>query len=63
MYHDFKRRSGVSDEEIRQKDEAIRGVLVPYPVEWYLENLRSAGFHSIEIINAAPAFVTFFAIK
>ncbi|MFZ3232523.1 MAG: hypothetical protein WA194_03195 [Patescibacteria group bacterium] len=53
----------MSEEEIEWKRKSVNGVLVPYPVEWYLETLKSAGFSSVEIVNAAPSFVTFLAIK
>lgn len=63
LYHDFKRSQGVSEEEIEWKRKSVSGVLVPYPVEWYLDTLKSVGFTNVEIVNAAPSFVTFLAIK
>lgn len=61
LYHDFKRHHGVSDEAIEAKDEAVKDVLVTYPLEWYLVTLRELGFMSVEIIGAHYSFVTFFA--
>jgi tRNA (cmo5U34)-methyltransferase len=63
LYHDFKRSCGVSDEEIQVKDEAIKEVLVTYPLQWYLVTLREIGFMSVEIIDAHYSFITFFAQK
>lgn len=62
-YHEFKRRNGVSDKAIRAKAEAIKGVLVPYPLEWYLHTLRAVGFGDVEIIDAHWCFVTFVCSK
>lgn len=63
LYHDFKRKSWLNDDQIRKKEESIRGVLVPYPLTWYFETIRKAGFSSIEILNAAPSFTTFLITK
>jgi tRNA (cmo5U34)-methyltransferase len=63
LYHDFKRSRGVSEDEIRTKDEAIKEVLVTYPLQWYLVTLREIGFTSVEIIDAHYSFTTFFSQK
>ena len=61
LYYDYKRAHGVSDAEIEKKRQQIEGVLVTYPLTWYLNALTSLGFEEIEIINANTAFVTFMA--
>ena len=63
LYYDFKRANGVSETEIEQKRAQIKGVLVTYPMTWYLETLHTLGFENIEIINANTAFITFIAIN
>ncbi|MGB0849360.1 MAG: class I SAM-dependent methyltransferase [Thiolinea sp.] len=63
LYHDYKRNHGVTDEEIEKKRRQIEGVLITYPLSWYLNALNNTGFEQIEIINANTAFVTFMAIK
>lgn len=57
-YHDFKRSQGMTEVEIRAKEEAIKGVLTPRPLGWYLETLKEAGFSKIEVINAHWCFNT-----
>lgn len=57
-YHDFKRAMGVSEKAIRQKEAAIKGVLVPMPLAWYQDTLRRAGFSNIEIIDSSWCFKT-----
>ena len=59
MYYDFKRANGVSDDYIKQKEEALKGCMHTVPCETYFNLLRDAGFSSIEIINSKYGFVTF----
>ena len=63
LYYDMKRANGLSESEIKQKQQQIAGVLVTYPLTWYIETLNDLGFKQIEVINANPAFVTFMAIN
>ena len=63
MYWDFKRRRGVSEEEIAAKANKIQGVLCNVSVSWYEEVLQSAGFASVCIAWARYGFVTFIARK
>ena len=62
-YHDFKRSKGVSDAEIEEKARLITGVLVPYPLEWYLRTLRKIGFSSVEVFDADWCFVSIICAK
>lgn len=57
-YHDFKRSMGVSDEAIREKEAAIKGILVPYSLDWYQGTLKKQGFSTIEIIDSSWCFKT-----
>jgi hypothetical protein len=59
----MKRANGLSELEIKQKQQQISGVLVTQPLTWYLKTLNDLGFKQIEIINAHTAFVTFMAIN
>lgn len=63
LYYDYKRENGVTEEEIEKKRQQIEGVLVTYPLSWYLNTLSSLGFEDIEVINASASFVTFMARK
>lgn len=63
LYYDYKREKGVTEEEIAKKRQQIEGVLVTYPLIWYMNALSSTGFQDIEIINANASFVTFMAKK
>ncbi len=61
LYHDFKRRNGMTEEQIEEKKQRLEGVLVPYPIDWYLQTLSGLGFENVEIINVNTVFVTFVA--
>ena len=61
LYHDFKRSNGVSEEEIIEKKQRLQGVLVTYPLSWYMDTLNTLGFHQVDVINANNGFVTFLA--
>lgn len=59
LYHDFKRRNGMTEEQIEEKKQRLEGVLIPYPVDWYINELTAMGFQSVEVINVNTVFVTF----
>ena len=61
LYHDFKRKQGLSEFEIAKKRRMLEGVLVPYPLSWYLETLTALGFRHVDIVDAHYAFVTLVA--
>ncbi|THB73370.1 MAG: methyltransferase domain-containing protein [Gammaproteobacteria bacterium] len=63
MYRRFKRDRGLSQEYIEYKEEALKEVLVSYPLDWYQVKLREIGFRSVEIINANLSFTTILAKK
>lgn len=62
-YLDFKRQSGVSEAAIQEKEEALKGVLEPRPLPWYLETLERCGFEGMEVIDAAWCFNTLLCRK
>lgn len=57
-YLDFKRKSGVSEADIKAKEAALKGVLEPRPLAWYQNTLQQTGFKDIEVIDAAWCFNT-----
>jgi len=61
LYHDFKRKQGLSEFEIAKKRRMLEGVLVTYPLSWYLETLNDLGFRHVDIVDADFAFVTLVA--
>lgn len=63
LYHDFKRHNGLTEEQIKEKEDAVKGILVPYPMEWYMQLLKEVGFNEINIIDADFSFITFYCIK
>jgi tRNA (cmo5U34)-methyltransferase len=63
LYKRFKLDAGLSQDYIDYKEEALKDVLVTYPLDWYLVKLRQIGFRSVEILNARLSFVTFLARK
>ena len=62
-YHDFKRSMGLTEEQIAIKAAAIEGVLIPYPLNWYIDTLHRIGFKTVEIIDASWCFKSLLCIK
>ncbi len=60
-YLKFKKSNFLTDEEIKAKEEALKGVLITRPIEWYMRALKL--FKSVEIIDHTYCFVTFLVIK
>lgn len=63
FYHDFKRRQGVSDQEISIKARRLESVMHIDPPMWYLASLSQIGFKSIHIADASWCFTTFYCRK
>ncbi len=61
MYYDWKRSMGVSDEEIRRKEIALRGVLVPQPLDRYVQTLSEIGFKQVDVVHRVFSFNTLVA--
>jgi SAM-dependent methyltransferase len=61
LYHNWKRSQGVSDDEIKEKQQRLVGVLVPMPLSWYLDTLKTLGFEDIAVINSRFMFHTIYA--
>lgn len=59
QYTVFKRNNGISDGAIAENTAAVKGVLVSYPLSWYVDALEKSGFTSIEAIDAEWCFNTF----
>ena len=57
-YVNFKLDRGMSRDEIIKKTNAIKGVLVTKPLEWYFDTLAKVGFVDIEVINSRFMFNT-----
>lgn len=63
LYHDFKRRNGVSDEVIQKKKLSLNGVLTTRPLQWYLDTLKQIGFDDLQVVNSRFMFTTVYAVK
>lgn len=63
MYYDFKKRNGVSAEEIEQKRASLQDILVTKPLQWYIDTLNSIGFENVEVVNSRYMFYTIYARK
>lgn len=63
MYHDYKRAKGVSEEEIKQKQESIKNVMFIDDIEYYFSILKFTGFSKVHIIDSYWCFTTFVCIK
>ena len=62
IYYDFK-RDGLTDSEILDKNQSIRGIMKPLTLNENLENLNSVGFTKIDIFLKTMNFVGLIAIK
>jgi SAM-dependent methyltransferase len=62
-YYDFKRKNGVSEEYITEKENMLKNYMNTMPIDWYINTLSSVGFSGIEILNAQYGFVTFVCLK
>lgn len=62
-YYNFKKFQGVTEEEIIDKEQSLKGVMYLESIEWYLYNLKKVGFLDIDIIDASWGFVTILARK
>lgn len=63
VYHDQKESAGLSPDEIRRKDESIRGVMRPFTIQENEEMLKEAGFTQIELFMKHFQFTGFLAVK
>ena len=57
-YTEFKRGNGISEEAIAENTAAVTGVLISYPLSWYVRTLEECGFKTIEVIDAEWCFNT-----
>jgi tRNA (cmo5U34)-methyltransferase len=63
FYHNYKRKQGVSDADIRSKEISIKDIMYIDNIEWYQQAFESIGFSKIYIVNAFWCFTTFVCIK
>lgn len=62
-YYDFKRKSGLSDTEIIDKNVSLRGVMKPLTLEANITMLENAGFSHVEVFMKYNNFVGIIAVK
>lgn len=62
-YFDFKKRNGLSEKEIINKEISLRGVLEPYTTKANIDFLKRSGFKDIMPISQYLCFVGLLAIK
>ena len=63
FYHEWKHSRGVSWEDIRAKEAAVKDVMFIKDIKWYIDTLTWIGFKNIQIIDANWCFTTFMAVK
>jgi SAM-dependent methyltransferase len=63
LYYNFKRKNGVSDEYIQQKENQLKGYMTTQSLEYYFYTLRDIGFTGVEVINSRYGFTTFICTK
>jgi tRNA (cmo5U34)-methyltransferase len=62
-YHQMKRESGYTQEEIDRKRYALEGVLVPMTAKWNEELLAQAGFAQVDCFWRWMNFAAWVAVK
>ena len=62
-YYDFKRKNGVTEEYIQQKEKDLIGIMHSVSLGWYTNKLSIVGFKSVEVIHGDLGFVTFLCCK
>jgi tRNA (cmo5U34)-methyltransferase len=63
LYHEFKRASGYTREEIERKRLSLEGVLVPVTAGWNEELLKTVGFKQADCFWRWMNFAGWIAIK
>ncbi len=63
QYHNFKRRMGVTQEEITTKAESLKNIMFINSIGWYINTLTEIGFKHVYISRASWCFTTFTVIK
>lgn len=63
LYWDFKKRQGLTPEQILEKSNSIRGVLKPLTTEENLDLLRQTGFSRVEVFFKWYNWAGFLAVK
>ena len=61
--YDFKRKNGVTEEYIQQKEKDLIGIMHSVSLGWYTNKLSMVGFKSVEVIHGDLGFVTFLCSK
>lgn len=63
FYYDYKRRHGVSDQEILDKEQSLKNVMHVNDIEWYLSTLKKVGFKNTHIFDAHWCFTSFVCFR
>ena len=63
FYHLHKSRLGVSDADIKHKQQSIQNIMFIDQPNWYLKTLSQVGFSKVYIIDAHWCFTTFLCLK
>lgn len=62
FYYQLKKQNGVSEQEIFEKEQALKGAMFVHPPEWYIQLARRFGL-KIYIFNASFCFTSFLITK
>jgi trans-aconitate methyltransferase len=63
FYYDFKTLNGVSNSDIKLKEDSLKEVMHLYSLGQYIEALNTVGFTTIEVIDGDWGFVTLMVKK
>ena len=62
-YHEWKVSRGATWDEVKQKEQQLKGVMFLEKPEWYLQSMSDVGFKNISIVDASWGFVSYLAFK
>ena len=63
LYHNWKHTQGVSWDDIRHKEAAVKDIMYIDQPEWYSNTLINLGFKNVQVIDASWCFTTWIAFK
>lgn len=63
QYYDWKISNGVTEEQIKEKEKKLVGVMLLEDLDWYLSTIKLVGFRSVNLVNSRFNFNTLYCIK
>jgi SAM-dependent methyltransferase len=63
QYYDWKISNGVTQKQILEKEKKLIGAMFLENLDWYLSNIKSIGFRSVDLVNSRFNFNTLYCVK